>query len=66
MSTRADARSGHKLDIHAGMDRFLYAVSTYALPVLLVLGSLTALFAWDTSYLAPDAKPLPARFLPDA
>ena len=66
MATRADARSGQKLDIHAGLDRILYAFSTYALPVLLVLGSLAALVAWDTSYSAPDAKPLPARFLPDA
>ena len=65
MSIRTDAHSGYKLDVHAGLDRLLYVFSTYALPALLVLGSLIALFAWDTSYPAPDAKSLTARFLAD-
>ena len=47
------------------LDRFLYVFSTYGLPVMIVLGSLVAVFAWSNFYPAPDAKQLAVRFLSD-
>jgi diguanylate cyclase (GGDEF)-like protein len=51
--------------VHATLDRFLYLLSAYALPALILLGSLAALFAWNSVYPAPDAQQLSARFVSD-
>ena len=63
MSKRVEPISVGELDFHARLDRFLYLLSTYALPVLILLGSFAALFFWNNFYPAPDASPLQARFV---
>ena len=65
MSKLTEPRSAQESNIHATLDRFLYQFSTYALPVLIVLGSVLALFAWSSFYPAPDANQLPVRFVSD-
>ena len=65
MSKHTESHSGRESAVHAMLDRFLYAFSSYALPVMIVLGSLAALFAWNSFYPAPDAKQLSVRFISD-
>ena len=63
MSKRTEPISGEGSNIHVLLDRFLYVLSTYVLPAMIVLGSVAALFLWNNFYPAPDAKQLSARFL---
>ena len=49
--------------LHARLDAFLYGLSTYATPVVLVLLTVTALLFWDNYYAAPGARELPFRAL---
>jgi len=41
-----------------GLDLLLYAFSTYALPIVIGLLSLLALFTWKTQFPAIDPQPL--------
>ena len=65
MAKHIDPVSMGASGVHAKLDRFLYCLSTYALPVLILLGSFAALFAWNNFYPAPDAKELSVRFVSD-
>lgn len=51
--------------LHDGLDKVLYGLSTYALPVLIGLVSLFAFLAWETHYPATGATPLDFRVLKD-
>ena len=53
MSKLSETPSPEESGIHATLDRFLYLFSTYALPVFIALGSLAALFTWNSFYPAP-------------
>ena len=44
--------------LHAVMDKGLYAVGTYALPVVIALLSLLAMLAWSTHFKTPGAREL--------
>ena len=45
--------------MHAILDGVLFGMSTYALPLLIALLSLAAIFFWDSHYGATDTKALP-------
>jgi diguanylate cyclase (GGDEF)-like protein len=49
--------------VHGGLDRLLYALSTYALPLAVGLVSLVALFVWDNHFPAANAQRLAFRAL---
>jgi diguanylate cyclase (GGDEF)-like protein len=49
--------------LNHGLDRLLYACSTYALPILIGLVSLLALFAWKTQYPVVEPQQLQIRVI---
>ena len=49
--------------LNQGLDRLLYTLSTYALPILIGLVSLLALFAWKTQYPVVDPQQLQIRVI---
>ncbi len=51
------------LALHSGLDKLLYAGATYALPIIIGLISLVALFSWANNYSAPNAQQLEFRVL---
>ena len=65
MSKHASHRSAQKSELHATLDRVLFLFSTYALFIAIAVGSLAALFFWNSFYPTPDAKQLSVRFIPD-
>ncbi|NDP40949.1 MAG: hypothetical protein GZ093_19855 [Rhodoferax sp.] len=48
--------------LNQGLDRLLHAFSTYALPILIGLVSLLALFAWKTGVVQNRVTRLPVIF----
>ncbi|ABD70202.1 diguanylate cyclase/phosphodiesterase [Rhodoferax ferrireducens T118] len=53
-------------NLNQGLDRLLYALSTYALPFFIGLMSLLALFAWKTQYPAADPQQLQIRVIKES
>ncbi len=51
-------RTGRLNKTHAILDSVLFGMSTYALPFLMGLLSLVAIFLWDSHYGTTDTKPL--------
>lgn len=52
--------------LHERLDALLYGLSTHAVPLLLVVLSAIALFYWNDQYLAPSARELSFRVLPES
>ena len=52
--------------LNEGLDRLLYALSTYALPVVIGLASLLALFTWKTQYPVVDPQQLEIQVLKES
>ncbi len=58
----ADGRMRNRIgELHLVLDRFLYALSAWALPIGIGLLSLVALFSWDTYYPADSGQALNIR-----
>lgn len=49
--------------VHTQLDKLLSGLTTYALPLIIALFSLTALLAWDTHYSAAPPKTVPFKVL---
>ncbi len=65
MSKPSESHSVGESAVNVMLDRFLHVFSTYALPGVMVLGSVLALFVWSSSYPATDAQQLSVRFVSD-
>jgi diguanylate cyclase (GGDEF)-like protein len=50
--------------VHTGLDRFLYGLSAYAIPVIIAAVTIAAFSAWDAHYAETGARPLKFRVLP--
>jgi len=53
-------------NLNQGLDRLLYALSTYALPIVIGLASLLALFTWKTQYPVVDPQQLEIQVLKES
>ncbi|MFZ3081084.1 EAL domain-containing protein [Rhodoferax ferrireducens] len=53
-------------NLNQGLDRLLYTLSTYALPILIGLASLLALFTWKTQYPVVDPQQLEIQVLKES
>lgn len=51
--------------LHDRLDRVLYGLATYAMPVLIILFSLVALSAWEPAYPEAKARPLLLQVIAD-